>query len=339
MTYPIIVPSSSIRPGLTSYYGQSTSGSASFYFHDGGDDISGNFTIMSGEAHGQYNVVSAGDLAFLVEYKNIPQPPRATPEEDPIARKERLEAEVAQRAADEKALRTYKGDSLFASAKEASLEPQYKYQLEFLPADKSALGLYPIRVNRLALDAPVTILAIQGKEYRFAGKVNVTRTPRREKPVRETAYSGGVSESWEGHTFSGDRAKISRTWWGMSGDIHVDGRHFAFQTHGEYGLLSDLDPKLMADRAAQQERGRLQSVREATAKWKPPPVPFVPVETVAKAQSPAGPVSPNAEPCAMKTRLLSDLDRAEGFPQPAHLRSEIAEIRAIVKAEVVELQC
>jgi hypothetical protein len=339
MTFPIIVPSSSMRPGFTSWYGQGSYGSGSFFFQDEGE-VSGNFTITRAEGRGHYNLVSAGDIAFLVEHADMAQP-RATPEEKPNARDARLEAE-ARKVTDEKALRSYEGERLFELAEEASLDPQFRYQLEFLPAEKSALGLYPIRVNRLAIDSPVTVFVIDGKEYRFAGKASIAKSPWMAKPVRETAYSGGVTESWDGHTSFGDRAKIIRNMWSMSGDIYVDGRHFAFGTRGEFGMLYDLNPTLLAKRDAMQQRARQEAIREATAKWRPPLVPFVPVETTAiatKPPSPAAGVFSNSEPCAMKTRFLSGLEEAEGFPQPAHFRSDIAELRAIVKKEMVELQC
>jgi hypothetical protein len=50
-------------------------------------------------------------------------------------------------------------------------------------------------------------------------------------------------------------------------------------------------------------------------------------------------VLPKAQTCEDKTRFLSGLDEAQGYPQPAHLRSHIAELRATVKAEMLELQC
>jgi hypothetical protein len=302
--------------------------------------VSGDVAIIKGEGRGYYKLVSAGDIAFLVEYDRMAQR-RSTPKEDPAAQKARLEAEVAQRAAEEQALRTHKGERLFEPAEETSLEPQFRFTLEYAPADRAAVGLYPIRVNRLAIDAPVTVLVIDGKEYRFAGKVSITRTPRREKPVRETVYTGGMSESWEGHTSTGGRAKISRSPWNMGGDIYVDGRHFAFGTRGQFGLLYDQDPTLVAKRDAEWWRGHRAAIRAAEAKWRPPPKPFVPVETVSVAttRDPAAQTSPNAEACARKTQFLSGLDEAEGFQQPAHFRSEIAELRSIVKTEMVELQC
>ena len=333
-------PSSSMRPVFTSWRGQGLYGAGSLFYDDEGM-VSGNFTITRDEGRGHYHLLSAGDIAFLVEHADIAQR-RNTPEETASVRDARLEAEAARKLADEKALRTYEGERLFEPAEEASLDPQFRYQLEFLPADKSALGLYPIHVNRLAIDSPVTVLVIDGKEYRFAGKLSIAKSPWREKPVRETAYSGGVTESWEGRTSSGDRARISRNMWSMSGDIYVDGHHFAFGTRGDFGLLYDLNPTLLAKRDAMQQRARQDAIREATAKWRPPPVPLVPVETTASATKPPSPaarVLSNSEPCATKTRFLSGIDEAEGFPQPAHFRSDLAELRAIVKKEMVELQC
>jgi hypothetical protein len=338
MGYPIVVRSSSMRPGLTSWYGQGSYGSGNFSFHDEGE-VSGSVTITKDEGRGYYNLVSAGDLAFLVEYDRMAQR-KTTPEEDPIARKARLEAEVAQRAAEERILRTEKGESLFAPAKEASLNPQFRSQLDFAPADKASVGLFPIHVNRLAIDAPVTVIVIDGKEYRFVGKVSITRPP----PGLAKPVSGywAVTDAWDGHTSSGDRAKITRDTWSMSGQIDVGGRHFSFGTRGEFGLLYDLNPTLVAERNAEEQRARQKAIREAAAKWRAPSVPFVPVETpvgMTKPLSPAAQVLPNAQPCEQKTGFLSGLDEADSFSQPVHLRSAIAELRATVKAEMRELRC
>jgi hypothetical protein len=334
MGFPIVLRSSSMRPGLTSWDGQGSYGSGNFYFHDKGE-VTGGITITRGDDAGHYRLVSAGDITFLVKYDDRKAQRRTMPEEDPIARNARLEAEVAQRAAEEKILRTHKGEGLFEPAKEASLDQQFRFELAFARA-----GLYPVHVNRLAIDAPVTVFVIDDKEYRFVGNVSINRPdPRLPKP--DTGL-WAVTDSWDGHTASGDRANINREIWGMSGQINVGGRRFQFGSRGEFGLLEDLNPTLAAERQAEVKRAREKAIREATAHWRPPAVPHVPVETLAgvtKPPSPAARVLPNAQPCEEKTRYLSGLDEAEGYPQPAHLRSYLAELRGTVKAEMRELRC
>jgi len=127
----------------------------------------------------------------------------------------------------------------------------------------------------------------------------------------------------------------------MSGEIQVNGPHFSFDARGGSGLLSDLNPALVAERKAAMLRAHKRAVQDATAQWRAPPVPFVPIDTpgAARSPSPAAQVIADAEQCAIKTRCLSGLDGAEGFLQPAHLRGELAELRGLVKAEMVELQC
>jgi len=258
------------------------------------------------------------------------------PQQDPAAEKARLEAAAANRATDEEILRTYKGERLFEPGKESSLEPRVRSQLPYVQADKATLGVNPVNVNRLAIDAPVTVFVIDGKEYRFVGNVSTTKPPPREKPARETGY-WAVTDSWAGHTASGDRASITRDIWGMTGQINVGDRRFALNSRGGSGFLRELNPTLMAEREAEEKRSREARYKAAQQRAQSP-ANLPTVRPVAPTPQPQ--VLSNAEPCAQKTRFLSEgLGEAERYQQSAQLRSYIAELRATVKAEMRELQC
>jgi len=258
------------------------------------------------------------------------------PQQDPTAEKARLEAAAAERAAEEKALRSSKGERLFEPAKEEALAPQIRTELAYVRADKATIRVHPIRVSRLAIDAPVTIFVIDGKEYRFVGNVIATRPPPQTgKTVRESGY-WAVTESWDGHTASGDRANIWRHIWGMSGQINVGGRRFALSSRGEFGFLSELSPTLMAEREA-ENRAREEAARRA-AQQRVQVVPNLPPGQLAAPTAPPEALS-NAEPCARKSGMLSGLDEADGYPQSALLRSYISDLRITIKAEMVELKC
>jgi len=249
---------------------------------------------------------------------------------DLVARNARLEAAAAQRAADEKVLRAYKGESLFEPAKEASLHPQFRSALELDPArraGKTIPGMYVVHVNRLAIDAPVTLFVIAGAEYKFVGKVS-TRLSGHLAAARpwETTLAAGT-DSWEGYNpSSGDLAEITRSTQGMNGQIYAGNRRFLFESRGEFGTLLDLGPIPMADLES-KKRARERAAREAA--WlRSQAVPNLPsVQAVTMV------------PCADKTRFLSGLDEVEGYPQPPHLRNYLAELRAAVKAQGRELRC
>jgi len=257
-------------------------------------------------------------------------------QQDPTAEKARLEAVAAERAAQEKALRGSKGERLFEPAKEEELAPQIRTELGYVRADRATIGVQPIRVNRRAIDAPVTAFVIDGKEYRFVGYVSTTRPPPQTKTVRESGY-WAVTESWDGHTASGDRANIWRHIWGMSGQINVGGRRFALNSRGEFGFLSELSPTLMAEREAEANRAREEAARrpaEQRVQGGPnlapsrPAAPTPPLEALS-----------NAEPCARKSGMLSGLDEADGYPQSPALRRYISDLRITIKSEMVELKC
>jgi len=248
---------------------------------------------------------------------------------DLVARSARLEAAAAQRAADEKVLRAYKGESLFEPAKEASLHPQFRSALELDPARRAGKpipGISVVHVNRLAIDAPVTLLVIDGKEYKFVGKVSTLSLPSVGRPVWETPYAA-VADSWDGYNpSSGDRAEITRTTQGMNGQIYVGDRRFMFGSRGEFGTLLEVDPIPRAERES-TNRAREKAAREAA--WlRSQAVPNLPsVQAVTMV------------PCADKTRFLSGLDEVEGYPQPPHLRNYLAKLRAAIEAQGRELQC
>jgi hypothetical protein len=261
---------------------------------------------------------------------------------DLVARNSRLEAAAAQRAADEKVLRAYKGESLFEPAKEASLHPQLRSALELHPArraGKTIPGMYVVHVNRLAIDAPVTIFVIDGKEYKFIGRVSTTLSSHLVAwPVWETAYAV-ETDSWDGYNpSSGDRAEITRTTQGMNGQIFVGDRRFMFGSRGEFGTLLEVDPIPMAEREA-KERAREKAAREAA--WlRSQAVPNLPpVQAVTMVPKRPPHVFSDAQMCADKTHFLSGLDEVESYPQPPHLRSYLAELRAAVKAQGRELRC
>ena len=247
-------------------------------------------------------------------------------------------AREARRASDEKILRTHKGESLLARAEEASVDPQWKASMPF-PQDKIP-GVRVVHVNRLAIDAPVTVIALDGKEYRFVGKVRTTGWPRREKPVTETTYHA-VTDSWQGHTASGDHAKIRREAWEISGEIYVGDRRFTLWTRGEFGYLNDISPAVIAE----NNKRRQEAIARQVAQRQIEPGldrdrPSLRAEpSTVKPTGPPPQVLSDAQRCKDKTRFLSGLDEADGYPQPAHLRSYIAELRATVKAEMLQLKC
>ena len=92
-------------------------------------------------------------------------------------------------------------------------------------------------------------------------------------------------------------------------------------------------------REAEEQRARETAAREAAQRrsvpYKPGSIELPPLSR----SPPTQVVLPKAQACEDKTRFLSGLDEAQGYPQPAHLRSHIAEHRATVKAEMLELQC
>jgi hypothetical protein len=259
---------------------------------------------------------------------------------DVVARNARVEAAVVQRAAEEKILRTHKGERLFEPAKEAALSQPLKDQLSYVRANKATLGVQAVHLNRRAIDAPVTVFVIDGKEYRFVGNVTTKRPPpQMGKSARETAY-WAVTDTWDGHTASGDRAKITRDIWGMSGQIDASGRRFHFNSRGESGFIHEVNPTLIAEREADEKRAREareKVAREAVGQRAQFPANLSTVRPVVPTAAPQ--VLSNAQPCAEKTRFLSGLDEAERYPQSAQLRSYISELRGTVKAEMVELQC
>ncbi len=248
---------------------------------------------------------------------------------DLVARNARLEAAAAQRAADEKVLRAYKGESLFEPAKEASLHPQFRSALELDPARRAGKpipGISVVHVNRLAIDAPVTLLVIDGKEYKFVGKVSTLSLPSVGRPVWETPYAA-VADSWDGYNpSSGDLAEITRSTQGMNGRIYAGNRRFQFESRGEFGTLLEVDPIPRAERES-TNRAREKAAREAA--W---------------LRSQAVPNLPSVQavimvPCADRTGFLSGLDEVEGYPQPPHLRNYLAKLRAAIEAQGRELQC
>jgi hypothetical protein len=243
---------------------------------------------------------------------------------DLVARNARLEAVAAQRAADEKALRAYKGESLFKPAKEASLHPQFRSAVQPHREHGSISGMYVVHVNRLAIDAPVTLFVVDGKEYKFVGKVSTTlREAQVARPAWETAY-WAATDSWDGYNpSSGDSAEITRTLQGMNGQIYLGDRRFTFASRGEFGILQEGAPIPLAEREAKKQ-AREKAARE---------------EASLQSVGPTRPLLSNAQECAGKTRFLSGLDEVEGYPQPPHLRSYFAEIRAAVKAQGRELRC
>ena len=104
-----------------------------------------------------------------------------------------------------------------------------------------------------------------------------------------------------------------------------------------------------AEREAERKRARERAEQEA-AQRRPNlsnPVtvtePTVIGRPASQAIEPPRHVQPSAPPkaqlCERKALFLSGVDEAEGFPQPAHLQSYLAELRATIKAQMLELQC
>jgi hypothetical protein len=199
--------------------------------------------------------------------------------------------------------------------------------------------MYVVHVNRLAIDAPVTLFVIDGKEYKFIGKVSTTLNSHLvASPVWETAYAA-VADSWDCYNpSSGDRAEITRTTQGMNGQIYVGDRRFMFGSRGEFRTLLEVDPIPRAEREA-KKRAREEAAREAAFLQSQVVLNLPPVQAVTVAPARPPQVRSNAQACADKTRFLSGLDEVEGYPQPPHLRSYLAELRAAVNTQGRELQC
>jgi len=327
-----------ITGGQTIWHSEANGHTGSLIFDDTGI-VSGSFALIN---VGNFRVFTNAGLTFLVEDDYVAagaaiRAAQTGAQPNPTAEKARFEAAAAERAADEKALRTYKGERLFEPAEEASLPQQLKEQLAYVRADKATMGVHPVHVNRLAVDAPVTVFVIDEKEYRFVGNVSITRPPPGlAKPI--TGY-WAVTDAWDGHTASGERANVWRHIWGMSGQINVGERRFQFESRGESGFLREVNPTLIAEREAEQKRARENAEREATQH---PTVikAWTPASQAIERPRPVQPaVPPKAQLCAEKTQFLSGLDEADGYLQPAQLRSYILELRAIVKAEMRDLQC
>ena len=124
----------------------------------------------------------------------------------------------------------------------------------------------------------------------------------------------------------------------MSGEIYIGDRHFSLFTRGELGYLYDMSPSVVAKRLTKVQKRSQEEVARQLAQWQRHlRVNGAPVSL--ERASPSPQLSSKAQTCEEKTRFMSGLDEADGYPQPAHLRSYIAELRATVKAEMLQLKC
>lgn len=184
---------------------------------------------------------------------------------DPAALSARLKAVAAQKAADEKILSANRGESLLQPAEGAPLDPALRSHLEATRADKSIRGVRTVRVNRLAIGAPVTVLVIDGMEYRFVGEMSNSALAPRDG-LSHISDAPGL-DAWDGHTTSGDRAKVRRTTRAVEGQFNVGGRRFILYSLDDFGVLEELDPTRLAERQlkpeAKQKPAREESGQQA----------------------------------------------------------------------------
>ena len=230
-------------------------------------------------------------------------PPEWVACKDPAAERARLEAaaesatraaiavaqqEAAQRTADEKILRENKGDGLFEPVTLGSLYPELAREFHIVQADEEFVNVHTVFVDRLAIDAPVTVFSVDGKTYRFVGTLRIGRGMVMDAFKGQTlsgdrwqlaSFSGNlgnpgsVIDAWQGRTLSGDRAWISRAADSMEGKIFVDGRQFWFRSHGDFGFVYEADPRQVAERQANsrlpQEMARARFAKEQADRTKP----------------------------------------------------------------------
>jgi hypothetical protein len=287
------------------------------------------FFSATGVVEGKCSVMDA-DPQILDQFRAIAQ---RYSKLDRVAQNDRVQAAARAASATEEIFRSEAG-TLFKPVEEASVQ-QLRSRLPYLAEDKIRLSVHPVHINRLAIDAPVTVFEVDGKSYRFVGNMPTTKPP--------------LIDLWRGQTSSGDRATVFRKPESMSGQIEVGGRLFIFETYGELGfgelgLLHELSPTVIAERWAEEQRREAAQVQSSTAQVKPSQYLSPENKVLIAAGMIPYPTSSSKVPSKMQqcfedTRLLLALDVTEKYRQPAHMQSWIGELRGRLKEQMLALRC
>lgn len=261
---------------------------------------------------------------------------------DQIARNARFEASVraasaaaqqrdAQRTSDEETLRKYKGVNLLKPARLRSLDPDLANSLRTYEANEEFVNIHTVHIDRLAIDSPITIFEVDGKQLRFVGKLN---------------HNGAPTDVWEGRTLSGDTAGISRNFDLMLGEIQAGGRRFRVVAFGDFGFVAELNPVVVAEREADsrfpQEMARARLAKERAEREAALHQPLLVQPVYTAAQRPPGPAAPRAskeQECASRLQFMSRLDKYESYRQPPHFRLLLAQNRAAGEQGLIENGC